>query len=242
MKYRGSLLGFLWSFLQPLIQLAIYTFAFSFVIKAKWGIQNENHLDFALILFASLTVFNLLGDSMREAPHIILSHASYVKKVVFPLELLPVTNVLTILFNTSISIIIFLIIFGVFGGSSLPVSILMLPLILIPLVFASIAVSFFISSLCVYFRDITQLVGNIVTVLLFVSPVFYSLDRIPGKYQWILLLNPLSHVLDISRKVMIFGGYPNLSYMVVYWLFSIAFLATGLWWFQRTRVSFSDLI
>jgi lipopolysaccharide transport system permease protein len=242
LKYRGSLLGFFWSFLQPIIQLAIYTFAFSFVFKAKWGIVNENHFDFALILFASLTVFNLLGESMRDAPYLILNHASYVKKVVFPLELLPVTSVLTVLFNTMISIVIFLLIFGFLGGGAIPNSIFMLPLILIPLVLLSIAVSFFISSLCVYFRDISQVVGNAITILLFVSPVFYSIDRISLKYQWVLLLNPLSHILDISRKVMIFGGYPQLSYIAAYWLLSILFLALGYWWFQRTRVSFADLI
>ncbi len=242
LKYRGSLLGFFWSFLQPLIQLAIYTFAFSFVFKAKWGLPDENHFDFALILFASLTVFNLLGESMREAPYLILSHASYVKKVVFPLELLSVSSVLTVLFNTMISLLIFILIFAFLGGTKIPGSIFMLPFILIPLVFLSVAASFFISSLCVYFRDIAQVVGNAITILLFVSPVFFSLDRISSKYHWIMLLNPLTHILDSSRKVMIFGGYPQITYISVYWIFSIIVLAVGFWWFQRTRVSFADII
>ncbi len=242
LKYRGSLLGFIWSFLQPIIQLAIYTFAFSIVFKAKWGIENESHFDFALILFASLNVFNLLGDVMRESPFLILNHTSYVKKVVFPLELLPIAHLLTVAFNTTISLIIFILLFAFLGASPIPMSIFMLPLILVPLMFLSLASAYFISSLCVYFRDIAQIVGNAVTVLMFVSPVFFSIDRISQKYQWLLLLNPLSHILDASRSVMIFGRYPQISYLVAYWLLSILALALGYWWFQRSRISFGDLV
>lgn len=242
MKYKGSFLGIIWSVIQPLIQLFIYTFAFSFVFKAKWGIKDENHFDFALILFASLTVFNLLADTIRESPYLILNNESYVKKVVFPLEVLPIANLLSVFLNTVISILVFSFIYSITTSNSLPTSILILPVILIPLGIIALSFSYIVSSICIYFRDFSHIVGNILTILLFVSPVFYSLNRIPEKYHYLMLLNPLTHILDSSRKVMIFGGFPNLDNMIIYWILSILSLNLGFWYFQKTRVSFSDLI
>jgi lipopolysaccharide transport system permease protein len=240
-KYKGSIFGLLWSFLNPLILLSIYTFAFSVVFKAKWGLAEEGILDFALILFASLTVFNLFGEILKDSPTLILSQPNYVKKVIFPLEILPVVNLLTALVHTCISILIFIIFFG-FAHKSIPWTLVFLPIIFLPLLLISLGLSFFLASMGVFLRDIGYFMTHIITILLFTSPVFFPLDRIPPMFQKILFLNPVAYILEEARAIMVFGKIPDWKILSIYTLVGFILTILGFWWFQKTRKGFADVL
>lgn len=240
-KFKGSFFGLLWSFINPLIMLGIYTFAFSVVFKAKWGIDNEGHLDFALILFASLTIFNLFGEILKESPLLIISQANFVKKVVFPLEILPISSLLAALAHSGISLGIFILFFGV-AHLSLPVTLLLLPLVILPLVLISLGVSYILASLGVFLRDIGYFMNHVITILLFTSPVFFSMERIPVQFRTLMLLNPIAYLLEDARSVMIFGKYPNWIALGSYTVFGFVLLIFGYWTFQKTRKGFADVM
>ncbi|BDA79209.1 transport permease protein [Leptospira kobayashii] len=240
-KYKGSFFGLLWSFINPLFMLGIYTFAFSVVFKAKWGLKEEGHIDFALILFASLTIFNLFGEILKESPLLIVSQPNFVKKVVFPLEILPIINLLSALIHSAISLCVFLLFYGI-AHLALPVTILLLPLVVIPLVLISLGISYILASLGVFLRDIGYFMTHIITILLFTSPVFFSLDRIPEKFRYLMLANPLAYLLEDARSVMIFGKYPNWNVLAAYTALGLCLLILGYWWFQKTRKGFADVL
>ncbi len=240
-RYRGSLFGFLWSFINPLLMLAIYTFAFSVVFQAKWGLENESHLDFALILFASLTVFNLFGDLLREAPVIILGQSNFVKKVVFPLEILPVISLATAAVNSVISLGIFIMIYGAVH-MTLHWTMIFLPVVIFPLALIGLGLSYFIASIGVFFRDLGHLMGHVVTILLFTSPVFFSIERIPEKFRIIMMLNPVAYILESARLVMVYGRLPEWEILAAYSVGGLVLLLAGYWWFQKTRKGFADVI
>lgn len=240
-KYKGSILGLLWSFVNPLIMLGIYTFAFSVVFKAKWGIENEGHMDFALILFASLTVFNFFGEIISTSPVLVLGQPNFVKKVVFPLEILPVVGLISALIHTSISLAIFIVGFGL-AHFSLPLSLIYLPFVFFPLALISLGLSYFLASVGVYLRDIGYVIGHIVTILMYTSPVFYSMDRLPEMFRRLLMLNPVAFILENARKVMVFGELPDWTILVSYTGVGILFLMAGYWWFQKTRKGFADVL
>jgi lipopolysaccharide transport system permease protein len=240
-KYKGSILGFLWSFLNPLVMLCIYTFAFSLVFKSKWGLQNESTGDFALILFASLTIFNLFGDVLRESPTIVSNQPNFVKKVVFPLEVLPVVSLITAFIHSLFSLTVFFVFFA-FTHSEISLSMLYLPFIFVPLLFISLGTSYFFSAVGVYLKDIGYIMGHIVTILLFTSPVFFSLERIPENFRAFIFLNPIAYILESARNVMVFGKSPDFLILGIYTLLGIFVFWFGYFWFQRTRIGFADVL
>ncbi len=240
-RYKGSFFGLLWSFFNPLLMLAIYTFAFSVIFQAKWGLEDEGHIDFALILFASLTIFNLFGDVLKEAPHLVLSQPNFVKKVIFPLEILPVISLLSSLIQAVISLSIFLVIYGL-THLSLPWTLVYLPLVIFPLMLISLGIAFILASIGVYFRDIGYFMSHIVTVLLFTSPVFFSIDRMPSLMKSLMVLNPIAYLLENARRVMVFGKSPEWIFLATYTLLGFILTMFGYWWFQKTRKGFADVI
>ncbi len=240
-RYKGSSLGLLWSFLNPLIMLSIYTFAFSVVFQAKWGIENEGHFDFALVLFASLTLFNLFGDVLREAPFLIVQQPNFVKKVIFPLEILPVVSVFSSLIHSFFSFVIFFF-FYFLVNHALPWTVVFLPLVLLPIILIALGLSFFLSSIGVYIRDIGFFMAHFVTILLFTSPVFFSLDKIPLSFRKFLFLNPLSLLLEEGRSILIFERSPNFFVILSTTCFGFLLIYLGFQWFKRTRPGFADVL
>lgn len=240
-KYKGSLLGLLWSFLNPLVMLSIYTFAFSVVLGAKWGVADEGHADFALILFASLTVFMLFSEVFSTAPMLIINEPNFVKKVIFPLEILPVIGILTSMIHAGISLLIYSIAFFL-TNYYLPATMLLLPIVLVPLLLLVLGVSFFLSSTAVFIRDIAYFSSHISTIFLYVSPVFYSLNRVPEKLKIFATLNPLAVILENTRAVMVFGQLPDWTALSLHYALGFATLMAGYWWFQKTRKGFADVL
>jgi lipopolysaccharide transport system permease protein len=241
-RYQGSFLGLAWSFVTPLLMLAVYTFVFSVVFKARWGIsENESRIDFAITLFAGLIVFNTFSEALNQSPGLIINNVNYVKRVIFPLEILSLISMGSILFNSMISLIILLLVQLVFKGF-FPITIFFLPLTLLPLLLLGLGVSWFFSALGVYIRDVSQLLGLLTTVLMFLSAVFFPLSTLPETYQVWLKLNPIAMIIEECRKVLVYGKNPD--WLVVGILLTISLLAAyvGFWWFQKTRKGFADVL
>ena len=240
-RYRGSFMGILWSFFNPVFMLAVYTFVFSVVFKARWNAGSDSKTEFALVLFAGLIVFNLFSECINRAPGLILANANYVKKVVFPLEVLPWVTLGSALFHALISLgvwfIAYLILFG------LPhVTALLLPLVMLPLLFLVIGVSLLLASLGVYLRDVSHFIGILTTVLMFLSPIFYPASALPEEYRHLLLLNPLTPVIEQARDVLFWGKVPDLTILSVYLVGAAVVAWLGFAWFQKTRKGFADVL
>lgn len=240
-RYRGSIFGLLWSFFYPILMLVVYTFVFSVVFKAKWSSDSSSKTEFALILFAGLILFNLFSECIGRAPNLIVGNVNYVKKVIFPIEILPVVAMGAALFHLLISLLVWLIAYFVFFG--IPYfTILQLPLVVLPLMLTVLGLSWLLASLGVYLRDVAQIVGVIVTVLMFMSPLFYPVTALPENFQQWMMLNPLTFVVEQARDVMFWGK----SIEWVAWSKQTAIAVVVAWlgfaWFQKTRKGFADVL
>ena len=241
-RYRGSILGLFWSFFNPIFMLAIYTFVFSVVFNAKWGASHsDSKTEFAIILFAGLIVFNIFAEVLNRSPSLILSNVGFVKKVVFPLEILPIIAIGSALFHTFVSVIV-LLLFNGLVNQVLPVSALLLPLILLPLIALTLGFSWLLASLGVFLRDVGQTVGIFTTALMFLSPIFFPASALPEPIRGYMFFNPLTFIIEQTRKILIFGEYPNWQGLGLC-LLVYGFLAwVGFAWFQKTRKGFADVI
>lgn len=239
-RYRGSVMGILWPFFNPLFMLAIYTFVFGVVFKARWGVGGSKD-EFALVLFAGLIMFNLFAESINRAPGLILSNVNYVKKVVFPLEILPTVMLLSALFHGLISLGVWLLAYLLFFGLPHPTT-LYFPLIVLPFIFFILGLSWGLASLGVFLRDVSQFIGVIVTVLMFLSPIFYPAIALPEAYRHWLYINPLTPAIELTRDVLFWGKAPDFELLGLYWVATIAIAWIGFAWFQKTRKGFADVL
>lgn len=241
-RYKGSVMGLLWSFINPVFMLAVYTFVFSVVFKARWGVGGEeSKATFALVLFVGLIVHGLLAEVLNRAPSLILSNVSYVKRVVFPLEILPVISLAAAFFHSVISLTVLLIAFVAINGY-LPWTIVYIPTILLPLATFVLGLAWILASLGVFIRDIGQTIGIITTVMLFMAPVFFPLSALPEQYHPFIMANPLTFIIEQSREVLIYGHQPDWSGIGVYMLIATVIAWVGYGWFQKTRKGFADVL
>lgn len=240
-RYRGSFMGIVWSLLNPVFMLAIYTFVFSVIFKTKWGTGSDTKTEFAMILFAGLIVFNMFSETVTRSPSLILSNVNYVKKVVFPLEILPVVSILSSCFHCLVSIGV-LILFRLIVGSGFSVTTLLFPVVIAPLLLFSLGVSWFLAALGVYLRDVSQTIGLAMTALMFVSPIFFPVTALPEKYRIFVYLNPLSFIIEQGREVLIFSHLPDWGGLSIYYVFGSVSALLGFAWFQKFRTGFADVL
>ncbi|KZC25196.1 ABC transporter permease [Rhodanobacter thiooxydans] len=241
-RYSGSMLGLAWSFFNPLLMLVIYTFVFSVVFKSRWEMGvGESKTDYAMLLFTGMIMHGLFAECVNRAPTLILSNVNYVKKVIFPLEILPWVSLGSALFHAIISLVVLLLLQLLFN-QNIPWTVVLFPLVLLPLILATMGFAWFLASLGVYVRDIGQVTGIFTTALLFLSCVFYPLSSLPEKYQYLMKLNPLAYIIEGSRDTLIFGRIPDFSQWLVYFVISTIVAWLGFAWFQRTRGGFADVI
>jgi lipopolysaccharide transport system permease protein len=240
-RYRGSLLGLAWSFFHPLIMLAVYTFVFSVVFKARWGVADEDKVSFAIIIFAGLIVHGIFAECINRAPSLIVNNPNYVKKVVFPVEILPSVALGSALFHAGVSLAVLLTAQLVLT-QRLPWTVVIFPLVLLPLLLSTTGFAWLLSALGVYVRDVGQATGILTTVLMFLSPLFYPLSALPEKYRIWLHLNPLTFIIEEARNVLIFGRLPSWREWVLALVASTLISAGGFWWFQKTRKGFADVL
>lgn len=241
-RYRGSVMGLAWSFFNPLLMLSVYTFVFSVVFKARWGVSGgEDKASFAVFLFVGMIVHGLFAECANRAPGLILTNVNYVKKVVFPLEILPSVAMGSALFHAAISLVVLLAV-RLIANQQLAWTAIFVPMIFLPLCIATMGVAWFLSAIGVYLRDVSQTIGIFTTVLMFLSPVFYPITALPAEHQIWLKLNPLTFIIEESRKVLVFGQLPDWSGWISSVLVSLAAAWIGFWWFQKSRRGFADVL
>ena len=241
-RYRGSLLGIGWSFITPLAMLAVYTFVFSQVFKARWGgLEQAGPLGFAVNLFAGLIVFTLFSECVSRAPGLVVANPNYVKKVVFPLEILGCVAVGNAGFHALTSLLI-LLGFELIAFQHLPLTLLWLPLIWLPLILGSLACTWFLSAAGVFLRDIGQLMGVGLSMLMFLSPIFFPLSALPAKWQPLLQLNPLAQVIEQTRLVAVQAVNPDWRYVFLGTLVTLAACELSFRAFQKSKRAFADVL
>jgi lipopolysaccharide transport system permease protein len=240
-RYRGSLLGFGWAVLNPLLLLAIYTFVFSVVFRMRWDGPLSDRLGFALVVYAGMVVHGFFVECMTRAPLLIVENRNLVKKVVFPLQVLPWTLLAAAAFHLLVGIALIAAVMLVRTGS-LPATTVALPLIVAPLALAALGVAYAFSALGVYLRDLGQLTGFLAMMLLFLSPVFYPVSAVPDAWRWVMALNPLATMIELTRGVLLYGTWPEPLALAGVWVASLAVAWLGFFWFQRTRRGFADVL
>ncbi len=243
-RYRGSFLGLLWSFINPILMLAIYTFVFSVVFKVRLDqatVVYDDKFAFALSLFAGLIIFNLFSECLSRAPGLILANVNYVKKIIFPLEILPWVTLGSTLFHAGISFLI-LLAFLLLIGHPIHWTLIFLPIIVFPFLLLIMGLSWLLASIGVFVRDIGQFIGLFLTMLLFMSPIFYPASALPESVRDYLFLNPLTFIIEQVRAVLLYGRLPDWIGLAVYYIIALLVAWVGLIWFNKTRKGFADVL
>jgi lipopolysaccharide transport system permease protein len=240
-RYRGSVMGFFWTLLNPLLMLTIYTFIFGYVFKMRWGEVELGDGNFALTLFCGLIIHAMFAECITRAPGLISSNVNYVKKVVFPIEILPWVTLYAAFFHALMSLLILTLVNLVLNGS-VPLTILWLPVVFLPYMLFLIGCLWFFSALGVFLSDIQQLMGVLTTALLFMSPVFYPVSALPAVLQELIYLNPLTLIMEQCRNIFLWNRMPDLEMLGIYALVSLAIAIIGFAMFQKSRRGFADVL
>jgi lipopolysaccharide transport system permease protein len=241
-RYRSSSLGVVWSLITPLVTLLLYTFVFGVVFKARWpGTGRETLAEYGLLLFAGITAFSIFSESVTRAPGLITGSPNYVKKVVFPLEVLPVSVVGSAIFHMLISTALLVagawLLLGTFSAT-----LWLLPVVLLPLVCLSLGLAWMLASLGVYLRDIGHTVGLVTQVLFFTTPIFYAIETVPERYRWVMAINPLTPLVENMRRVSVLGTVPDWPSLAISTAIGLAVLCVGHAWFGVTKRGFADVL
>jgi len=241
-RYRQSMLGVLWAFLTPLLMLGVYTLVFRFIFKLRWGgTGDESDLAFALRLYAGLAVFNFFAECVNRAPRLILDQPHLVKKVIFPLEVLSWVNVLAALAHLGVAVLL-LLVFGAWEKGGLPMSVLALPLVWLPLLPLCVGLGWLLAAIGTYVRDVSQVLGMLVSLLMFLSPIFFPVEALPPKVRPWLFLNPLALTITQTRQVLLDGQWPNWLSLAIHFIACCAIAVLGAAFFRAARKGFSDVV
>lgn len=240
-RYRGSALGIVWSFIVPALTLAIYTVVFGIILQSRWSRGDSTTTEYAFLLYLGLCVYWLVSECVAEAPSLIQSHTNYVKKVVFPLEILPWVSLSDALFHSAIRLGVFVIALTLFHGLP-PLTILLLPLVWLPLCLWTLGLCWILAAAGAYWRDLREIIGLILVGLLFLSPTFYSMEAVPEEARSLIMLNPISLPLMQTRDVAYYGIVPNLGSWLVVLVLSLIFASVGHAIFARCRRGFADVV
>ena len=241
-RYRGSFVGLGWSFLQPLAMLAVYTFVFSEVFHAKWGSLNSSSpIAFAINLFSGLIVFNLFSESTNSAPTSIVANPNYVKKVIFPLEILGASNVLAATFSSLISLAA-LAFAQIATTHSIPITYLWIPIVWLPLLLLCLSLSWALGAIGVFLRDTSQIVGVATSMLMFLSPIFFPLSALPPHWRPLLRLNPIADIIEQTRTITVAGHHPNPGWTLGSILLGVAACELSYRGFKKAKKAFADVM
>ncbi|WP_160121216.1 ABC transporter permease [Rhodovarius lipocyclicus] len=239
-RFRGSTLGPAWAVLTPLLTAAVFTFVFSTVFQSRWG-GSTGRFDFALLMLSGLIIHNIFSESVGRAPTLLLANTSYVTKVIFPIEILPVVATLSTLVNAVISAAIVLVGDAAFNGH-VSATAFLFPVVLLPFLFFVVGLGLLLAALGVFLRDLTQIVTLLITLTMFLTPIFYPLEAVPPAFRTAMHFNPLTFIVGQVRAVLVFGQWPNFTGLALYTLAALAVLAFCYWVFQRLRQGFADVL
>jgi lipopolysaccharide transport system permease protein len=240
-RYRGSFFGVTWALIQPLLMLGVYTFVFSLVFKARWSENALSSSGFAIVLFAGLSVHTFFSEVLINATSAITRQPNLIKKVVFPTGVLPAAIVVSALVGLGINLSI-LIVAVLIAESGLPITSLYLPVVLAPLILVALGLSFLLSSVGVFTKDVVQLMSLVSTALMFLSPMFYPISAIPEQYRDLFLLNPLSVSMENLRAVLVWGTSPDFSALVLQAIVGFVAYCFGTYIFSVSKKGFADVL
>jgi lipopolysaccharide transport system permease protein len=240
-SFRGSLLGKAWTALVPLLRLAVYTTVLGFILRVKWPGQHTTPLETALLYFVGLTLYDFFMESVSSAPGLMLDNVNYVKKVVFPLEILPFATLGAALVRLCVTSTIVLVFFLVIRGIP-PLASLAIPLIIAPYALIVLGAVWFLSALGAYVRDLRQLMGVLALVMMYLSPIFFPLAMVPARVRPVFYANPLAFVIESVRAALFAGQWPNWLGLACYAALAWLFAALGYRWFLRVKPGFADVV
>lgn len=240
-RYRGASFGLTWSLISPFLMLCVYTFAFGSVLGGRWPGVQSGHDSFAMIVFVGLIVHGLFAECFNRAPALIVSNPNFVKRVIFPLEILPWPMLISALFHTLMNVLVFVLVRLALDGQ-FSWTIVLLPLVLLPLAVLLLGLSWLLTSLGVYLRDVAQVTGVISTALLFLSSALIPVQSVAESYRWMFRFNPLTPIIDQARNVMLWNRWPDWVVLGEYLLGATIVAYVGYAWFQFTRRGFSDVL
>lgn len=238
LRYRGAMFGVLWIFLSPLLMLAIFAFVFGQIFQARWP-QADNGVPFWILLYGGLIAFNLFAETVSRSPTAVRSYPSYVKKIIFPVEILPVVPLGAALVHVVFNLLILIAVLAITGF--LHMTILLYPLLLLPLLFFSLGLAWFLAAWGVFIKDMTQIVPVFVQMLLFLSPVFYPISVLPEVLQPFYMYNPIGAVIEACRAAILGGAIPWMAWALAL-MFSVAAFVLGHVFFRHSREEFADVL
>ena len=239
-KYVGSLFGFYWSIINPIITLFIYFIVFGFFMKARLP-GNDNIWDYALYFSAGFLPWVAFSGSIMRASTSIIDNKNYIKKVPFPSEIFPVYITLSEFVNLLIGITIFMILFIILKGFP-SIYIIFLPLGVILQMMFTLSLSLIFSSATVYFRDIPQILSSLFMIWFWGTPILYTINVIPDSIRWIMNLNPAYYMVEIYRDLLFYGKFPEPDILLPFLGFTIIFFYISILIFQKTKAGFSELL
>lgn len=241
-RYRGSLIGMGWAFIQPLLMLVVYTFVFSVIFQARWGLlAEESRTSFALILFLGLISFRMFSEMLNMSSDMVVRNRIFVKKVLFPLEILPVVQLLGILIDAFLSLLI--VILGAFLIlNHIPLTALLLPIVWLPIILFALACGYYLASVGVFFRDVRTTSTVLTTVLFYASGIFYPISAVPSQYQVFWRINPIAVLVDYSRRVFFWGSPPDWGPYMIWLSLSVIMFVSGFMCFMKMKRAFADVL
>ena len=240
-RYRGASFGLLWSLISPFLLLCVYTFAFGTVMGGRWPQIGNGHAHYSIILFAGMIVHGFLAECINRAPQLIVGNPNFVKRVIFPLEILPWPMVFSALFHVFMNLIVFMALRWFMDGA-FSWTIILFPLVMFPLVVLALGISWFLASAGVYMRDVGQVTGVLTMALLFLSSAMMPIASVPASYRWVFIANPLTFIIDQARNVMLWGQMPDWTGLGIYLLVALVVAYLGRAWFMATRKGFADVL
>ena len=241
-RYRGTLLGRGWPILMPLVMLAVYGFVFGAIFRARWpGLADDDHLGFTLNLFAGLLLHAMMGETVGQAPDLLLRNSNFVRKVVFPLRVLVAVPLGSALVHALVGLALLVVANALFG-SGLHASVLAVPIVLVPYILLLYGWSLAFAALGVYVRDLSQIAGVLVMLVLFTGAVFFPREMVPSVVSGLVDYNPLTWPVSAVREAILLGQWPSALPMLKYWIASLLVLALGWSCFGKLRRGFADVL
>ena len=242
MRHRGSYLGFIWAVLNPLLMAALYVSVFGFIFKGRFNVlPDETGVDFALGVFLGLILFHVVAETISGAPSFIIGQPNLVKKVVFPLEMLPLSQLSAYWFHAMISLALCLLA-QLSLGRGLTVGLLWLPIILLPHLLLTLGLGWMLAALGVFFRDIAQVVPVLANIMMYASAVFFSPQALPPEVWAILKWNPLLQTIDLARQAVLWHHPLDLAHLTYTWIAGLTIFIVGAWFFRATKRSFAEAL
>lgn len=241
-RYRKSALGMLWALLTPLLTFVVYAYVFSAILKVRFPSRvPDMEYNYGIVLFSGLMLHFFITEVLTRSPVLVLENVNFVKKVVFPLEMLSLVTIGSAAVTLAFNFLVLLAAILVFNGA-LPWTVVFVPVVWIPFFAVVLGISWFFASLGVYLRDIGHVVGILSTVLLFGSPILFPPETLPEFLKTLIWLNPLSVPVHATRDLALWGVTPNLEHLAIYSAVAVVFLWCGAFWFQRTKRGFADVV